>query len=70
MLASAARGVFTLLQATAIGDRRGATHYGRFTAPLFAPAPVATALAPWAGAALATTFGGYPRHVPRIRGRC
>jgi hypothetical protein len=46
MLARAARGVFTLLQATAIGDRWGATHYGRFTAPLFAPAPVATALAP------------------------
>jgi len=60
MLAGAARGVFTLLQATAISDRWGAVHYGRLNGLLSAPALIATALAPWAGAALAQTLGGYP----------
>jgi MFS family permease len=60
MLAGSARGVFTLLQATAISDRWGATHYGRLNGLLTAPAMVATALAPWAGAALAEVLGGYP----------
>ncbi|MBP2372029.1 MFS transporter [Pseudonocardia parietis] len=60
MLAGAARGVFTLLQATAISDRWGAAHYGRLNGLLSAPAMIATALAPWAGAALAVALGGYP----------
>ena len=60
MLAGAARGVFTLLQATAISDRWGSTHYGRLNGLLSAPAMLATALAPWAGAALAEALGGYP----------
>jgi MFS family permease len=60
MLAGAARGVFTLLQATAISDRWGAVHYGRLNGILSAPAMVATALAPWAGAALSEVVGGYP----------
>jgi MFS family permease len=60
MLAGAARGVFTLLQATAISDRWGAAHYGRLNGLLSGPALLATALAPWAGAALAQTLGGYP----------
>ncbi|MHA6617251.1 MFS transporter [Pseudonocardia sp. DLS-67] len=60
MLAGAARGVFTLLQATAVSDRWGAAHYGRLSGLLSAPAMVATALAPWAGAALAGLLGGYP----------
>ena len=60
MLAGAARGVFTLLQATAISDRWGAAHYGRLNGLLSAPAMLATALAPWAGAALAEALGGYP----------
>ena len=60
MLAGAARGVFTLLQATAISDRWGATHYGRLNGLLSAPALLATAPAPWAGAALAQALGGYP----------
>ena len=60
MFAGAARGVFTLLQATAISDRWGAAHYGRLNGLLSAPAMIATALAPWAGAALAGAFGGYP----------
>ena len=60
MLAGAARGVFTLLQATAISDRWGAVHYGRLNGLLSAPAMIATALAPWAGAALSEVLGGYP----------
>lgn len=60
MLTGAARGVFTLLQATAISDRWGATHYGRLNGLLNAPAMMAMALAPWAGAALAEVLGGYP----------
>ncbi len=59
MLAGAARGVFTLMQATAISDRWGAAHYGRLNGLMSAPAMVATALAPWAGAALAQAMGGY-----------
>ena len=60
MLAGAVRGVFTLLQATAVSDRWGATHYGRLNGLLSAPALLATALAPWAGAALAQALGSYP----------
>jgi MFS family permease len=60
MLAGAARGVFTLLQATAISDRWGSTHYGRLNGLLSAPALLTTAIAPWAGAALADLLGGYP----------
>jgi MFS family permease len=60
MLTGAARGVFTLLQATSVSDRWGADHYGRLNGLLLAPATVATALAPWAGAALSEVLGGYP----------
>lgn len=60
MFTGAARGVFTLLQATAVTDRWGASHYGRLSGILSAPALLATALAPWAGAALAAALGGYP----------
>jgi len=60
MVTGSARGVFTLLQATAVTDRWGATHYGRLSGVLSAPALVATALAPWAGSALAAVLGGYP----------
>jgi MFS family permease len=60
VLAGSARGVFTLLQATAVSDRWGAAHYGRLSGLLLAPATVATALAPWAGAALSEVLGGYP----------
>ncbi|WP_300013924.1 MFS transporter [Pseudonocardia sp.] len=60
MLAGAARGVLTLFQATAVSDRWGAAHYGRLNGILSAPVMLATALAPWAGAALADVLGGYP----------
>lgn len=55
------RGNLTLLQATAITDRWGTAHYGRLSALLTAPATIAAALAPFAGAALAPSLGGYPQ---------
>jgi MFS family permease len=60
VLAGAVRGIFTLLQATAVTDRWGAAHYGRLNGIVSAPAMLATAVAPWAGAALAGPLGGYP----------
>ncbi|MFF2411556.1 MFS transporter [Streptomyces sp. NPDC058092] len=54
------RGNITLLQATAITDRWGTTHYGRLSGILAAPTTTASALAPFAGAALAAPLGGYP----------
>ncbi len=51
VLAGMARGVFTLLQATAVTERWGAVHYGRLSGLLSAPLTVAMALAPFAGAA-------------------
>ncbi|NGO08443.1 MFS transporter [Streptomyces sp. HC44] len=54
------RGNITLLQATAITDRWGTTHYGRLSGLLAAPTTLASALAPFAGAVLATPLGGYP----------
>ncbi|CAM5736126.1 MULTISPECIES: MFS transporter [Streptomyces] len=61
VLAGVVRGNLTLLQATAVTDRWGTTHYGRLSALLTAPATLAAALAPWAGAALAGPLGGYDR---------
>ncbi|NVI87545.1 MFS transporter [Actinomadura sp. BRA 177] len=60
VLAGAPRGITTLLQATAVTDRWGTAAYGSLSGILAAPITMATALAPWAGAALATTLGGYP----------
>ncbi|GAA4667982.1 MFS transporter [Amycolatopsis dongchuanensis] len=60
VVAGMARGVFTLLQATAITDRWGAVHYGRLTGVLSAPLTITMSLAPWAGAAIADGLGGYP----------
>ncbi|MGW1654594.1 MFS transporter [Streptomyces atratus] len=54
------RGNITLLQATAITDRWGTTHYGRLSGILAAPTTTASALAPFAGAVLAAPLGGYP----------
>ncbi|GAA1792960.1 MFS transporter [Actinomadura chokoriensis] len=60
VLAGAPRGITTLLQATAVTDRWGTAAYGSLSGILAAPVTTATALAPWAGAALATALGGYP----------
>ncbi|MET9322387.1 MFS transporter [Streptomyces sp. NPDC003038] len=59
VVAGIVRGNLTLLQATAVTDRWGTAHYGRLSALLGAPAHIAAALAPWAGAALAAPLGGH-----------
>ncbi|MEU0679958.1 MFS transporter [Streptomyces albogriseolus] len=59
VVAGMVRGNLTLLQATAITDRWGTTHYGHLSGLLAAPAHTAAALAPFAGAALAVPLGGY-----------
>ena len=59
MTAGAIRGISTLLQATAVSDRWGAEHYGTVSGVLTAPVMTAMAIAPWAGAALASVIG-YP----------
>lgn len=61
LAAGVARGIFTLLHATAVTDRWGSMHYGRLTALVASPIMLATALAPWAGAGLAAVFGSYSR---------
>lgn len=59
ILAGVIRGNLTLLQATAVTDRWGTTHYGRLSGLLGAPAHIAAALAPWAGAAFVGQLGGH-----------
>lgn len=59
MGAGVARGVMTLLQATAVTERWGTTHYGYLSGILNAPVMLSTALGPFVGAGLATLLGGY-----------
>lgn len=59
MLAGVVRGIMTLVQATAITERWGATHYGQLTGVMSAPVTLTAALAPWIGAVLAAQVGGY-----------
>ncbi|WP_404817393.1 hypothetical protein [Streptomyces pharetrae] len=58
-MAGMVRGNLTLLQATAVTDRWGATHYGHLSGLLAAPATTAAALARFAGAALTAPLDGY-----------
>ncbi|MGW6936837.1 MFS transporter [Lentzea sp. NPDC054927] len=60
VLAGVTRGIFTLVQATAITDRWGAVHYGQLNGLLTAPVMLTAAIAPWAGSAIAAWLGGYP----------
>ncbi|MDZ7917245.1 MAG: MFS transporter [Rhodococcus sp. (in: high G+C Gram-positive bacteria)] len=55
------RGIFTLIQATAITDRWGGEHYGRLNGLMSAPIVIVMALAPWAGTVLSTWTGTYAR---------
>lgn len=57
--AGVARGLVTLVQATAVSDRWGTAHYGRLTGLLSAPVTVSIAVAPWAGAVIADLTGGH-----------
>lgn len=52
-----ARGIYTLVQATAIADRWGTARFGSLNGMLTSPVLAASALAPWAGALLAQTLG-------------
>jgi MFS family permease len=56
--AGVARGMMTLLQATAVPDRWSTAGLGRLNGILAAPAMAASALAPFASAALAAPLGG------------
>ena len=59
MLVGLARGIYTLIQATAITDRWGPSAYGTLNGLLMAPTLVASAAAPFVGAALAHLVGSY-----------
>jgi MFS family permease len=59
VLAGAARGCHTLLQATAVADRWGTENFGQINGMLNAPITALSALAPVAGPALAAVFNGY-----------
>lgn len=57
--AGLARGVFTLVQATAITDRWGPSEYGHLNGVMSAPVIVTMAFAPWVGALLASWTSSY-----------
>jgi MFS family permease len=57
-LAGVFRGIFTLVQATSIADRWGSARFGHLNGILTAPVLLVSALAPFAGAALAKEAGG------------
>ncbi len=59
VLLGTTRGIFTLLQATAVSDRWGTHHYGRLNGLISAPITFAQAIAPAGGAALADVLS-YP----------
>ena len=59
MVLGLARGIYTLVQATAITDRWGPSAYGTLNGILTAPALIASAAAPFAGAVLAHVLGSY-----------
>lgn len=57
--AGAARGIFTLIQATAVADRWGTRAVGARTAVLSGGVMAASAFAPWLGTLLAELTGGF-----------
>jgi MFS family permease len=57
--AGVARGIFTLIQATAVSDRWGTRDFGVRSAVLTGAVMVAAAFAPWLGALMASLVGGY-----------
>ncbi|MFD3594237.1 MFS transporter [Nocardia sp. NPDC058640] len=59
--AGVVRGIMTLVKATAVTERWGATHYGRLNGLLSAPMVIVMALAPWGGTMLMTWTGSYAR---------
>ncbi|GEP38443.1 MFS transporter [Nocardioides psychrotolerans] len=59
MLLGLARGIYTLVQATAITDRWSSASYGKLNGVLTAPALFAAAAAPFVGAGLADLLGSH-----------
>ena len=68
VLAGVVRGMMTLLQATAVSERWGTSHYGRLTGLLAAPVMISAALAPWIGSSLAAALNSYPAMVAVMAG--
>jgi predicted MFS family arabinose efflux permease len=68
ILLGAARGAFTLLDATAVTDRWGTNGYATLHGILSAPATIAIALSPWAGALLIDWTGGPPQMFSALAG--
>jgi MFS family permease len=60
VLAGAARGAHTLLQASAVADRWGTRAFGRINGVFSAPITASVALAPAGGTLVADWVGGYP----------
>jgi MFS family permease len=59
ILAGAVRGIYTLLQATALSDRWGTRHFPVLNGIFSAPTTISIALAPAGGALLASWLGSY-----------
>lgn len=57
-IAGVFRGIFTLVQATAVSDRWGTARFGHLNSILTAPVLLVSAIAPFAGAAVAHSAGG------------
>jgi len=57
--AGTARGIFTLIQATAVSDRWGTHDFGARNGILSGAVMAAAAFAPWVGTLLASAVGGY-----------
>jgi len=57
--AGTARGIFTLIQATAVSDRWGTQEFGARNGILSGAVMAAAAFAPWTGTLLASALGGY-----------
>jgi MFS family permease len=60
VLTGAVRGMFTLVEATVVADYWGPAGYASLNGVFSAPLTAATAIAPTAGAALASAAGSYP----------
>ena len=57
VMVGVSRGLYTLIQATAVSDRWGTANYGHLSSILSAPILLASAVAPFAGAVLAKATG-------------
>jgi MFS family permease len=68
LVAGNARGLATLLSATAVSDRWGTARYARLNGVFNAPLMIASAVAPFLGAGLAAVLGGYPAAFAALAG--